>query len=583
MAERNELIRVALGKEAASLVIKNGALVNVYSGELLDGVSIAIKGDKVAFVGKDAEHTIGEGTEVIDASGKIVAPGFIDGHFHWYMPLEEFLEYAIPHGTTTMFAELDLAYYFGYETAAAELENMKGQPIKLFGTATFYLSPPPFLKQEDFALSLEDYARLFDRSDVAALGESYWTNVVDEDSRLLTNIAAALSRGKRAEGHGSAAKGNKLVAFAASGISSCHESINVSEALERLRLGFYVMIREGSIRRDLEAISEIKKANVDFRRLCLVSDGLNGEDLLYHGHMDFIVQKAINLGIEPIKAFQMATLNLAEHFGMGDTIGGIAPGRYADIVILPALTKVECEYVISNGRIVARDGKTLVHPRKSTYPEAVLRSIHVAAPLKPEQLRVAAKENKDKAKVRVMKLVNGIISQEYQATLPVTNGQILADVARDILKVSIIDRRVETGKIVTGFIQGFGLKSGAIACSYSWDFGSPLVVVGTSDQDMVAAINRITELQGGLVVTDSSKVVAELPMPIGGFIALGPLEKMNQGFNKINQAVKQLGCSLPDPFLTLQTAPGVGLPYFRITLQGFVDVKNQKLVDLVVE
>lgn len=583
MEERKELIRVALGREKASVVIRNGNLLSTYSGELLEGFSIAIKGHKIAYVGRDVEHTIGEGTEVIDASGKIVAPGFIDGHFHLHMPLDEFVEYAIPRGTTTVFMELDLAGCLGYEAGIAELENMKGQPIKLFGLATFYMSPPPFLEQQDFALSVEDYRRLLKRDDVAALGESTWIGVLNEDNRALSSIAAALDRRKTAEGHGSGAKGSKLAAFAASGISSCHESINLSEVMEKLRLGLYVMIREGSIRRDLEAISEVKRENIDFRRLCLVTDGLSGADLLSLGHMDFIVQKAINLGFDPIKALQMVTINPAEHFGMGDVIGGIAPGRYADIVILPSLRKIECEYVVSNGKIVARNGEILVRPKNCVYPEAVLKSIRVPGTLQPEQFAVPTKSRKTTATVRVMKLVGELITQEYQASLPVINSSVFPDLAHDILKVSIIERRKNTGKVVNGFLQGFGLKSGAIACSYSWEVGSPLVVVGTNDEDMATAINRVIELQGGLVIADGGKTLAELALPIGGFVALGSIEETDQGLKKVNKVLKELGCSLPDPFLTLQTIPGAWIPFFRITLLGFVDVKNQKIVDLIVE
>ena len=583
MDERKELVQVAQGERAASLVIKNGRLVNVYSGELLEGFSVAITGNRVAYVGPDIEHTIGDKTEIIDASGKILAPGFIDGHFHLFIPLEEFLEYSMPRGTTTVFMETDIGYNFGYEAAIAELENMKGQPIDLFGLASIYVKPPSFLKQEKYALSMEDYARLLAREDVAALGESFWASILAKDDHFLGNIAQALATGKPAEGHGAGTKGNKLVAFAASGISSCHESIKSSEMMDRLRLGLCVMIREGSVRRDLEAIAEKIGADIDFRRLCLVSDGLNGEDLLSLGHMDFIVQKAINLGIDPIRAFQMATLNPAEHFGLDHMIGGIAPGRLANILVLPSLTRIECEVVISNGRIAARNGKALLHPKKCAYPESVLRSIHVPHDLKPKEFRIKADGKKDKATVRVMKLINELITQEIHVTLPVVDHSIFPDLTQDILKVSVIDRIQNTGKIVTGFIQGFGLQSGAVASSYSWPWGSPLIVVGTNDQDMASAVNRIVELQGGLVVADNGKIPAELPLPIGGLLPSGPLEKSNHAFLKINQTLKQMGSPLKDPFMTLQTTAGFSLPFFRITLQGLVDLKNQKLVELIVD
>jgi len=583
MDHRKGLMQVALGKQAASLVIKNGHLVNVYSGELLADVSVAILGDKIAYVGKDVEHTIGGETEVIDASGKIVAPGFIDGHLHLFMPLEGFFEHSPPRGTTTAFVELDLGYKLGYEAAIAELENMKGQPMNMFGLATIYSKPPPFLAQEVSILSKEDYRNLLARDDVAALGESYWTSILDEDDHFLGNIAQALSSGKVAEGHGAGAKGNKLVAFAASGISSCHESTSASEVVDRLRLGLCVMIREGSIRRDLEAISEVKGANIDFRRLCLVSDGLNGEVLLALGHMDFIVQKAINLGIDPIKAIQMATLNPAEHFGLDHLIGGIAPGRIADILVLPSLKEIVCEYVVSNGRIVARNGKAVVRPRQCTYPEAVLNSIHVPCALEPDHFRIEAAPEKHEATVRVMTLISELITRETQAALPAVDHCLLPDLAQDILKVSVLDREKNTGKIVSGFIQGFGLRSGAVACSYSWATGSPITVVGTNDRDMATAVNRVIALQGGLVIADNGRIPAEVPLPVGGLLPIGPLEKTNEAFHTVNDTLRQMGCPLKDPFMTLQTTAGFSLPYFRIGLQGLVDLKKQEVVELFVE
>jgi len=577
MEERKTLMRVALGKERADLVIKNGNLVNVYSGEVLPGYSIAIKGDRIAFVGKEIEHTIGSDTEVIDASGKIVAPGFIDGHFHLYMTVDQFLRHAIPRGTTTIFMELD-SLALGYESVIALLENMKEQPIKLFGLAPADIaSSAPFLKPVAPPLSNDDIDKLLARDDVVGLGESVWTDVIREDRWTLGNIALALTRKKVVDGHASGARGNKLIAYVASGVSSCHESITANEALERLRLGLCVMIREGSIRRDLEAVSQIRQEKVDFRHLCLSTDGLWAEDLLSLGHMDYVVQKAIDLGFEPVTAIQMATLNIAEHFGMAHSLGGIAPGKYADIIILPSLSKIKCEFVISNGKIVSKNGNLLVEPRKDIYPESMLKSIPLS-PFQPKQFAVAA--DGEKVTVRVMKLITELITQEYQASLPIINGSVEPDLSQDILKVSVIDRK--KGKLVTGFIQGIGLKSGAIACSYSWDVGSPMVVVGTSDQDMAKAINRVIELQGGLVIVDK-EILVEAPSPIDGVLPSASAEEVAERSEKVKQAAKELGSLLSDPCLTLQTIPGTFLPFFRITFQGFADLRNQKLVDLIVK
>ena len=578
------LIRVALGKEKADLVIKGGNLINVYTGELLENYSIAIKGDRIAFVGEDANHTIGNSTQILDVSGKILAPGFIDGHFHAYISFDEFLKHSIPQGTTTIFVELlDVSLIAGYEGAVALLDSVKGQPSKVFGTAPSPYPPPTFLKQAIIPISTEEIDRLLQRDDVLALGESLWTCVIDEDDEVIENIVNAINKGKKLEGHSSAAKGNKLIAYAASGVSSCHESIRAQEAIDRLRLGMHVMIREGTIREDLEAISEIKDKNIDFRRLVLVTDGVDANYLFHHGHMAHLVQKAINLGFPPIEAIRMATLNVAEHFGLDNLIGGIAPGKYADILVLSSLTEINCEYVISNGQIVVENKRNLVQTKAYSYPESIMKSINVPRDFTPDDFTISAGGRKDKVTVRVMKMITAVIAEEIQAELPVDHDSILGDLEQDILKVSIIERRTNSGKVISGFIQGIGIKSGACACSFSWEMGSPMVVVGTNEIDMARAINRIVELQGGLAVVNNGQIMAEAPLPICGFMGAGPLEYLVQGFANTKKAMTDLGSSLSDPFLTLQTIPGTFLPYFRITLQGFVDLKNKKFVDLIVE
>lgn len=579
------LMRTALGKEKADLVIKGGSLVNVYTGELLDNYSVSIKGDKIAFVGENADHTIGDSTRVIDASGKILAPGFIDGHVHVHVAFDEHLRYSLSAGTTAIFIELgDLTTIAGYEGALMLLDSVNGQPCKVFGLAPApYYARPSFLNQDDIPISGEEIDRLLQREDVVALGESLWTSVLDEDEGIISNIIKATSKRKKVEGHSSAAKGNKLVAYAATGISSCHESITAEEALDRLRLGIHVMIREGFIRRDLEAVSQILDKNIDFRRLILVTDGVDAEYLLRYGHMAHLVQRAIDLGFPPIEAIRMATLNVAEHFGLDNVIGGIAPGRYADIVILPSLARIDCEYVISNGKVVVDNKKYLLTVKEYDYPESIMKSIHVPRKLLPQDFVISAKGRTGNVTVRAMKLVTEVITQEYQVKLPVENDSILTDLAQDILKVSVIERRTGSGKIVSGFIQGIGFKSGACACSTSWELGSPIIVVGVTEADMANAVNRVIEMQGGLVVSNNGEIMAEVPLPIGGVIAKGKLDETAEEFRQIRQALADLGSTLSNPFLTIQTTPGTFLPFFRITLQGFVDLKNKELVDLIVD
>ena len=578
------LVRVALGKEKADLVIKGGTLVNVYTGELLENYSVSIKGDKIAFVGEDAGHTIGDSTHVIDASGKILTPGFIDGHFHAYISLDEQTKHSLLQGTTTIFIELtDLASVTGYEGVIALLDAIKEQPVKFFGLAPSPYSPPAFLKPEETHISGQEIDKILAREDVVGLGETLWTCVIDEDDGVISNIRKAISRNKKLEGHCSGAKGDKLVAFIASGMSSCHESIRVQEALDKLRLGMHVMIREGCIRQDLENLSGIVSKNVDYRRLVLVTDGVDAEFVHRYGHMAHLVQKAIDLGFPPIEAIRMATLNVAEHFGLDNLIGGIAPGRYADILILPSLAEIDCQCVISNGQVIIQNENTLVQPDEHNYPEIITRTIRVPRKFRPADFTVSAGGRKGEVTVRAMKLLTEVITEENQIRLPVENDSILGDLQQDALTVSIIERRRNTGKVISGFVQGTGLKSGACACSYSWELGSPMVVVGTNETDMARAANRLVELQGGLVVSRNGEIAAEVPMPIGSFMSRGPVSETVAAFARVRQSLNEMGASLTNPFLTLQTIPGTFLPFFRITLHGFADLKKRKLLNLVVE
>ena len=584
MEDIKTLVRVALGKEKADLVIRGGNLVNVYTGELLENYSVSIKGDRIAFVGKDAGHTIGDSTHVIDVSGKILTPGFIDGHFHTHVSLDEQMKHSLLQGTTTIFMELIESFSVtGYEGAIALLDASKGQPVKFFGLAPSPYPPPAFLKPEETPISGEEIDRILAREDVVGLGETLWTYVIDEDDEVIGHIRKAISRNKKLEGHCSGAKGDKLVAFIASGMSSCHESIRIQEALDKLRLGMHVMIREGWIRQDLENLSGIVSEGVDYRRLVLVTDGVDPEYLHRYGHMAHVVQKAIDLGFPPIEAIRMATLNVAEHFGLDSLIGGIAPGRYADILILPSLARIDCESVISNGQIIVQNKKILIEPSEFSYPEIVTRTIRVPRKFRPGDFTVSAGGRKGEVTVRAMKLITEVITEENQIRLPIENNSIVGDLRQDALKVSIIERKRNTGEIVSGFIQGIGLKSGACACSYSWERGSPLVVVGANEIDMARAANRLVELQGGLVVSRNGEIVAEVSMPIGGFMSRGPLSETVDAFARLRRALSEMGASLTNPFLTLQTIPGTFLPFFRITLHGFADLKNKRLLNLVVE
>jgi adenine deaminase len=388
--------------------------------------------------------------------------------------------------------------------------------------------------------------------------------------------------GKTLEGHSAGAGDKKLAAYVAGGITSCHEPINAEQVLERLRLGLHILVREGSIRRDLAEIAKIKDNGIDLRRLILSTDGVEPRDLIEKGYMEFVLQKAIDCGFDPISAVQMATLNVAEHFSLDSLIGGIAPGRFADMVMIPDIKTIKARLVISSGKVIARDGRPIVAPRKHTYTKESLNSVTLPQESLPSDFIITAGDGAKAQNVRLINMVTDLVTAELEMPWPVRGGELKSDVNQDVIKVAAIDRTHNPGKKTIGLIKGFGLKSGAMACSASWD-ASDIIVVGTNDADMAFAVNRIRTLKGGAVVCENEKVLAELPLPIFGIMSDLPIEKIARQLQEIKKAVADLGVPFPDPLLTLITLTGAAIPYLRICEEGLVNLKSGKTLGLIVD
>jgi len=577
--DSEKLIKVALGQEKADLAVVNARLVNVYTGEIIDNSSISIKDRWIAAVGNDLQYSIGAKTEVIDAGGKTVIPGLIDGHTHlaWLYTAYEFLKFAMKGGTTTIITEtIEPFPVSGYDGVVDFLKSLKDQPIKIFSTAPFMAS----ISDAARGISIETLKKLLSRDDIVGLGESYWQSVLQHPDLSLPILHETLLSGKNLEGHSAGASLNKLNAYIAAGISSCHEPIKADEVLERLRLGLYVMIREGSIRRDLKEISKIKDFGVDFRRLVLVSDGVEPEDLLKKGYMEFIVQKAIDCGFDPVTAIQMATLNVADHFSLDGVIGGIAPGRYADLLIIPDERTIQAQYVISNGQVVAQNGNLVKQPRRHTFSKQSTTSIHLNRKLNASDFAVIIQKAAEKIEVRIINMVTDLVTSELRMTVPVIGGKIRQDVSCDIIKIAAIDRTNNPGKIFTGLIKGFCLKKGAFACSASWDT-TDIIVIGANDADMALAVNRIFDLQGGAVVSVHGKIEAEFPMPVFGILSDLPMKQIAEKIEHIKNKLSEFGVPFPDPLLSLITLTGAAIPFLRICEEGLVNLKNGKTVGII--
>ena len=577
--ESKELMRVAQGLAAADLVIVNARVANVYTGEMQDDFSIAVKGRWIAYVGKEPRENIGGATVVIDAAGKTVIPGFIETHTHLaqFYDSSEFVRFAIKGGTTTVVTEtMEVFPVAGFEGVVDFLDAYRDQPLKVFATMPAMVS----ISQTCNGISLETVQRLLKRDDILGMGESYWQAVLKNPDQFLPVFEETLRCGKTLEGHSAGASGRKLMAYAAAGVSSCHEPITAEEALERLRLGMYVMIREGSIRRDLEAVSRIKDRGVDLRRAILATDSVDPYDLLEKGYLEYVVQKAIDVGFHPMDAIRMATLNAAEHFSIDGIVGGIAPGKYADMVIIPDLRTIRPECVVSSGKIAVQDGEFRIAPRRHAYTERSRSSVHLPAELTPEDFAIRVDASVSSVDVRVMDLVTELVTKEMKATMPVSGGLIQSDTGRDIIKAAAIDRTHNPGRKFVGLVRGFRMREGAFAISTAWDT-SDIVVVGADDADMALAVNRVRAMQGGMVVCCRGRIMAEFALPIWGMATEIPMETIVEKLSAIDKAAAGLGVGFSRPYLTLGTLTTSAIPFLKICEEGLVNLRDGKTVDLV--
>lgn len=581
--QRCELMKVALGEAEADLAIVNGSVVNVYTREVLERASVLVKGNKIAYVGKNVGKSIGSLTRVIDAAGKTLIPGLVDGHAHLdsMYSISELSRYAVAGGTTTIITETsNIASVLACEGTTAFLRSGKNQPIKVFVTVPPMVTLSPVT--EEHAITVNDLRRLLRRKGIIGLGEPYWGTVVGGNQRVLDLITETISMGRRVDGHSAGASSNKLQAYISSGVSSCHESITAEEVMERLRLGLFIFIREGEIRRDLEAISKIRDENIDFTQLALSTDGIGPWQLIDDGYMDFVVQKAINLGFNPVLAVQMASIHTARYFGLDHLIGGIAPGKYADIVIVPDLRTIRVECVISNGQVVFENGRPVVLPKRYKYPSPVRNSVRLARNFKAEDFAIPVESSRSQVKVRLIDQVTHLVTREDFADMPVSDGQLKPDASQDILKVAAIERFYHTGKSFVGLIRGIGLKHGAIGTSYVWDCGD-IIVVGADETDMAQVVNRIKGLNGGIVVCAGNRILAEIALPVAGTISTESMETVGTRLHEIQRAATELGCNSPDIRTTLAVLSTPAIPFLRICEHGLFNLRQNQFVHLVVE
>jgi adenine deaminase len=582
MAKAWELVDVAMGKAPADLVIRAATLVDVYSRELCPRTTISIKGSRIASVG-DFEPLVGSQTQVIDADQFYACPGLIDGHIHVESSMLEPIEFArvvIPRGTTAVMIDPhEIANVLGVEGVRLMLKRTENIPLKVYVQAPSCVPSTANLETSGARIGPKEIAMMLKWPRIVGLGEVMnYPGVLAGDARLREMIRETSEARKVVEGHAPSLLGRQLNGYLSAGITGDHESTSEQELVEKLRLGCAVEIREGSTSHNLPTlVHALKKHNLSSRRTILVSDDRHAGDLIKLGHMDHNVRRAIEEGLDPIDAITMATLNTAEHFRVDTEIGGIGPGKRADIVLTRDLSKMETGTVIADGRIVAKDGVLVAKIPFRGFPPRSLRTVHLKRKLEPQDFTIKSDIESGVARTVVIETSGEILTRKTCEDLKVKDSEIQSDLERDILKIAVIERHKRMGNIGRSFVRGFGLKSGAIASSVAHDSHN-ISVVGTNDRDMATATNEIARLEGGLVAAKEGGVVAELALPFAGLMSTQSADEVSRIEEQLSEAARSLGCMLSSPFMVMSFLSLAVIPEVRLTDKGIVDVNAAKFI-----
>jgi adenine deaminase len=562
-------LSVARGEEPAELLFKNARVINVFSGEIHETNVAVDDGRVIGFGDYDAK-------QIIDLAGAYLAPSLIDGHFHvesTMVTIPEFARAVVPHGTGAMVIDPhEYANVLGMDGIRYVLESSKNLPIDFFIMLPSCVPATP-LETAGARFTADDLAFMMSDDRIAGVAElmNYPGVFLGHESEL-AKIAAG--RGKVIDGHAPGLRGKNLNAYALAGVRSDHESTELEEAREKLRLGMHLLVREGSTERNLEHIIALvapqNSANCSFA----TDDKLPG-DLVTEGHIDHSIRKAIALGVPPVTAVQMGTINTARHYRLKNH-GAIAPRYWADFIVVDDLEKFDVRRVYKKGALVAEDGKYLGPASAPTEQPRSTMNLSYRAPGDFE-VRGPAK------KIRVIEIVpHQIVTKEVLETPTMIGGQIVSDPERDILKLVVVERHRATGNVGVGFVRGFALKRGAIGSTVAHDAHN-VVVVGVTDADIVAAIRALEEMHGGQVVVADGKIDASLPLPIAGLVSDQPLEFVIAKIAELKSAAARLGSTLDAPLMSLSFLSLSPIPALKLTDQGLVDAVNLKLTSLIAD
>ncbi|MEM1659078.1 MAG: adenine deaminase [Candidatus Jordarchaeales archaeon] len=577
-----DVVRAALGHVKADLVLLGGEVINVFTCEL-ERADVAIKGDRIVCVGDVKEH-IGSGTMVLDVSGMYISPGFFDAHVHVessQITPTEFARLCLPHGTTSVVWDPhEVANVAGVNGVLEMLREVRGLPLNFFIVIPSCVpASDPRLGGAGGEIGVREIEILRKEEGVIGLGEMMnFPGVLGLDSSVVAKLSAA--QGMRViDGHCPGLLGKELCAYIAAGIRSDHESTSGREGLEKLRRGMFLIVREGTASKNLsELLKPVVKMKLDTRNCLLACDDISPEDLK-EGHMNLRVRRSIEEGVDPVRAYQMATLNTAVYLGVDGFLGGIAPGRRADIAVVSSLEKVSVEKVLVGGRLVAEGGRLTVEFKRFSYSDRIRSSVRVPREVSEDIFKV--RYQGDTATVRVIRVEEGsIITREEEAELKVIRGVVEPSPSDDVLQVAVLERHKGTGEVGLGFVRGFGLHSGSLASTVAHDSHN-LVVVGASWRDMAVAVREVVKMQGGMVVVNGGKVLGSLSLDVAGLMSSESAEVVIEKRRALLKAVRELGCRMHDPFMTLSFISLPVIPFLKITEKGLVDVNSQKIVSVV--